>query len=179
MKIKVLETNTYPSYNFIDAIPFNADIEYPVLDHYVSGGSTVYHVKNENGAEALILDKFCTVVAEPKPENVLGTENRRFVYVLVRTDMDLHNIIVQSSHAAYQSGLEFKNHADRTTIIVLAVKNEMELREAYHALERTNIQCTMYKEHTLGLGFTAVGTEALTQEQRKLLKKYKLLKVQE
>lgn len=107
-----------------------------------------------------------------------GTENRRYMYVLVRTDMEIQNIIVQSAHAAYESGLAFKNHADRTTIIILQVKSELYLQEAYRNLQNAGIQCTMYKEHTLGLGYTAIGTEALTADQRKLLKKYKLLKVQ-
>lgn len=115
-----------------------------------------------------------------RPKNVqkyTSTENRRYMYVLVRADMEIENILVQSTHAAYESGLEFKNNADRTTIIVLQVKDVYKLHEAYKDLQRAGIQCTIYQEQTLGLGYTAIGTEALTADQRHLLKKYKLLKV--
>lgn len=139
---------------------------------------TQYTVRTHDGKKIHLYGD--EVIVRPKKSALPneGTENRRYMYVIVRTDMELPNIIVQSAHAAYESGLAYKNHADRTSIIILQVKDELRLREAYKALQRDDVQCTMYKENTLGLGYTAIGTEALTSDQRKLLKKYKLLKVQ-
>lgn len=139
---------------------------------------TQYTVRTHDGKKIHLYGD--EVIVRPK-KKVLpseGTENRRYMYVIVRADMELPNIIVQSAHAAYESGLAYKNHADRTSIIILQVKDELRLREAYNALQSDGVQCTIYKENTLGLGYTAIGTEALTADQRKLLKKYKLLKVQ-
>lgn len=139
---------------------------------------TQYTVRTHDGKKIHLYGD--EVIVRPK-KKVLpseGTEKRRYMYVIVRADMELPNIIVQSAHAAYESGLAYKNHADRTSIIILQVKDELRLREAYNALQSDGVQCTIYKENTLGLGYTAIGTEALTADQRKLLKKYKLLKVQ-
>lgn len=138
---------------------------------------TQYTVRTNDGKKIHLYGDEVLVRPKKQVQPNEGTENRRYMYVLVRTDMELPNIIVQSAHAAYESGLAYKNHADRTTIIILQVKDELRLREAYNALQSDGVQCTIYKENTLGLGYTAIGTEALTSEQRKLLKKYKLLKV--
>lgn len=139
---------------------------------------TQYTVKTSTGIKIHLYGDEVIVRPKKPVQPGEGTENRRYMYVLVRTDMELSNIIVQSAHAAYESGLAYKNHADRTSIIILQVKDELRLREAYNALQRDGVECTIYKENTLGLGYTAIGTEALTADQRKLLKKYKLLKVQ-
>lgn len=139
---------------------------------------TQYTVQTSTGVKIHLYGDEVIVRPKKKAQPVEGTENRRYMYVLVRTDMELPNIIVQSAHAAYESGLAYKNHADRTSIIILQVNDELRLREAYNELQSDGVQCTIYKENTLGLGYTAIGTEALTADQRKLLKKYKLLKIQ-
>lgn len=175
MKIQVLESGEYASGNMIDVIYLEKDKSYEVIRTITGSNPVCYLIRAENGKEAYVSSNWVTIVKEPV--RTLGTENRRFMYVLVRSDMAIEDILVQSTHAAYESGLAFKNHADRTTIIVLQVKDIYKLREAYNDLQSAGVQCTIYQEQTLGLGYTAIGTEALTAVQRHLLKKYQLLKV--
>lgn len=105
-----------------------------------------------------------------------GTEHRRFVYVIIRDDLELKDKMIQSCHAAYQSAIEFKNRADRTTIIILSLGKKT-IDDAKCYLESVKIKYTVFKEITLELGETAIATEAITKEQRKHLKKFELLKV--
>lgn len=105
------------------------------------------------------------------------TEARRYVYILVRKDLELKNIIVQTAHASYESAKEFKNNADRTTIIVLEVKDSIKLNDAKIYLNSNGIDWTVYTEKSLGFGETAISTEALNEEQRKIMRKFQLLKV--
>ena len=199
MHIEVRQSRNYISEDMLKFVYLYSDTLYKVTR--VTPCNNYFFVSNENGEvacvearDAIIIVRDPSTYAYKAPAGVdmsgsevifengklvkePGTEKRRFMYVIVRTDMELQNIIVQSAHAAYESGLAYKNYADRTTIIVLQVKSELYLREAYNMLQRKNIRCTMYKEHSLGLGYTAIGTEALTHDQRRVLKKYKLLKV--
>lgn len=175
MYIKVLKSGEYISENMLKFIFLDCDTPYEVVR---STTNDLFHmIRTERGIACVAAAESVQYDPNTQPPPRTGTETRRFMYVIVRTDMELQNIIVQSAHAAYESGLAYKNHADRTSIIVLQVKSELYLRDVYNMLQRKNIQCTMYKEHSLGLGYTAIGTEALTQEQRSVLKKYKLLKV--
>lgn len=105
-----------------------------------------------------------------------GSEHRRYVYVIVREDLELKDKIVQSAHAAYDSALNFKNHADRTSIIILSLGNKS-INDAVIYLKSVKIKYIVYKEISLGFGETAIATEALTESQRKHLRKFKLLQV--
>lgn len=179
LTVEVRESSEYRQVDmFAEDVYLKKGSTFDVLHVLRDTDYTQYTVQTSTGVKIHLYGD--EVIVRPK-KTVLsseGTENRRYMYVLVRTDMELPNIIVQSAHAAYESGLAYKNHADRTSIIILQVKDELRLREAYNALQSDGVQCTIYKENTLGLGYTAIGTEALTADQRKLLKKYKLLKIQ-
>lgn len=163
-QVEFFEEDVYLKHGQVyDVLHIVRDPDYTQYTVQTSTGKQVYLY----GDEVIVRPKF------PVPP----TEDRRYMYVLVRTDMELQNIIVQSTHAAYESGLAFKNDAARTTIIVLEVKSEDHLKGVYKELQKAGVSCIMYQEQTLGLGYTAIGTVALTSDQRKLLKKYKLLKV--
>lgn len=107
--------------------------------------------------------------------SLVGTENRRYVYVIVRDDLEIQNKVVQVAHAAYDSAQEFKNHADRTSIIVLSPGNKS-FNEVYNYLNSVKIDYITYTEQSLGLGKTAIATEAITEEQRYHMKKFSLAK---
>lgn len=104
----------------------------------------------------------------------MGTENRRFVYVFIRKDLKPQDQLVQVSHATYESALLFKNHADRTSIIVLGVKDLSKLNDVATYLNNNKIDFCTYTEQGGGLGETAIATGALLQDQRSLFKKFKL-----
>lgn len=105
----------------------------------------------------------------------MGTENRRYVYAFVRNDLDMKDKLVQVAHAVYDSALEFKNHADRTTILVLSMGNKT-FNEIQNHLNSHSIQYTIFTEHGLGLGKTAIATEAVTEDQRTAFKRFSLMK---
>lgn len=195
MQIRLHVSGTYPSENLIDCIEFQAGVPYDVLDVNTSNGTTIYLIKNSKGEKAKILDKFCSVVTERDPTEYAYKANlsdviidssvvyeskpvaRRFMYVVVRTDLDLKDIIVQTAHAAYESGKEFDNDAERTSLIVLEVSDENALLTAKSYIEQHGIKCTVYEERSKQLGYTAIGTEALLPDSREAMKVFKLLKV--
>lgn len=107
-----------------------------------------------------------------------GVQDRRYVYILVRADLEPADIMVQAAHAAYESAKEFPHDAERTSIIVLTVKTKYHLSDAVTRLRGLGISSTIYNENTKKLGSTALSTEAITEDQRKHMRKYKLLKVQ-
>lgn len=107
--------------------------------------------------------------------SLVGTEHRRYVYVIVRDHLEIQNKVVQVSHAAYDSALQFKNHAERTSIIVLSPGNKS-FHEVRNYLNSVKIDHTTYTEQSLGLGETAIATEAITEDQRVYMKKFQLAK---
>lgn len=107
---------------------------------------------------------------------MVGTENRRYVYVFVRENLEMKDKLVQASHAVYDSAQKFKNHADRTTILVLSMGNKT-FNEIQKHLNSHSIECTIFTEYGLGLGKTALATEAVTEEQRTAFKRFSLMKI--
>lgn len=171
MKVQVLESGLYQGSNLIEMVHINKGTKFDVLEKYGLDGIMFYRVKTGDDKRVNLYPDQVQVLTET------GTEHRRYLYAIVREDLELKDKLVQVAHATYESGLAFKNTADRTSLIVLVVPDENSLHLAKARLQRKGIGSVLYKEHSLGLGYTALATEAITEEQRSVLKKYKLLKV--
>ena len=66
---------------------------------------------------------------------------KTWIYVFVRTDLPLEQIVVQSNHAAYESGLAFENNSTETSsLIVISCKNKHKLQKAYDELKDSGIE---------------------------------------
>lgn len=100
-----------------------------------------------------------------------------FIYIFVRKDLPIEQIIVQASHAAYEAGLKFTNNSEKiTSVLIIGVKNQASLEKAFSNLSK-NIDLIKFNEPQWDYGFTAFATAPIFDEQRQLLKKYQLLKI--
>lgn len=86
--------------------------------------------------------------------------------------------MVQSNHAALEAGIYLGDRLQEepSSLIVIAVKNQVKLEKAMKDLDEKGIKYVPFYEPDWEYGLTAIGTEPLTQEQRVLLKRYQLWK---
>jgi hypothetical protein len=152
---------------------------FDVIDVEYNADYTQYLVKTEKyNTEVYLYGDEVSVQQKSVLKKGDGTENRRYVYVIVREDLTLADKLVQCSHATYESGQMFKNNADCISIIVLSVPDLDKLEYAEKYLKSKKIQYCTYTEQSSGLGKTAIATEAVSTELRSVFKKYHLLKAE-
>ncbi len=100
---------------------------------------------------------------------------KTWIYVFVRTDLPIEQIVVQSNHAAYESGLAFENNSTETSsLIVISCKNKHKLQKAYDELKDCGIDFVQFHEPDWDYGFTAFASAPVTAEQRSIFRKYQL-----
>lgn len=87
--------------------------------------------------------------------------------------------MAQACHGALEAGKHFGSDSREypDSLIVIGVKNQNELLKAKQRLEEAGIQLIMFFEPDWDYGWTAFGTAPLTQEQRQIMKRYRLWKV--
>lgn len=91
--------------------------------------------------------------------------------------MPIEQILVQSCHAAQESGLGFPNPTDEpNSLIVLQVKNKQQLEAAYAKLQDQGIKFVRFNEPSWDYGFTSFASEPVYAHQRHVFKKYRLFK---
>ena len=102
---------------------------------------------------------------------------KTWIYVFVRTDLPIEQIVVQSNHAAYESGLAFENNSDQSSsLIVIACKNKHKLQKAYDELQESGIGFVQFHEPDWDYGFTAFASAPVTAEQRSIFRKFQLFR---
>jgi len=97
----------------------------------------------------------------------------------VRTDIPKEYQIVQANHACFEMGLQLaedKKPKQVSFMVLCAISGEEELEKTSCYLRSHNIEHHMFHEPDYDTGFTAICTEPIYDEQRKLFKKFKLLK---
>lgn len=98
-----------------------------------------------------------------------------FVYVIVCSDLEPRQIVVQAAHAALEAGIHQEQCKEFPSgLVTLMVSSEESLLKAHKKLERKGIKSTLFWENPMSR-YTALATEAIPQEKRVLLKKFKLL----
>lgn len=96
--------------------------------------------------------------------------------MFIRQDLPLHAQLVQACHASLELGFR-KSPLDKTSfLILLTVKNQEELQKTKEYLDMNEVDSYMFFEPDFDMGFTALCTEAIFGEKRKLFKKFKLWK---
>lgn len=102
---------------------------------------------------------------------------KTWIYVFVRTDLPIEQIVVQSNHAAYESGLAFENTStESTSVICISCKNKHKLQKAYDELQGLGVEFVQFHEPDWDYGFTAFASAPVTAEQRSIFRKYQLFK---
>lgn len=97
-----------------------------------------------------------------------------YTYVLVRTDIPLADQIVQVGHACLEAGFKFERPERTPNLVLLAMKNESELKRFASFLEYNHIRFEMFFEPDDEMGFTALATEPIYNEQRSHFAKLEL-----
>ncbi len=100
---------------------------------------------------------------------------KKAIYIFVRNDLSYSQKVVQSCHAALEATRQFVNNDERYKIVVLAAKSEPKLMSIMMEAGGKGIKTTYFTEPDMDFQVTAVATEPLDDEQRKVFQRYKLL----
>lgn len=97
--------------------------------------------------------------------------DRTYFYVVVRTDISLADQICQVAHVCTHIGAK---DVDTTTanLVLLKVSNQEELLKLAGILKEAGIYREINYEPDDDLGATAIASEAIRGDQRKIFKKY-------
>lgn len=96
-------------------------------------------------------------------------------YLLVRVDLPLPTQLVQSCHAGIEAGKHFcRDPALTDSLVVLQVRDENALLACRQYVEDQGIKSVLFREPDLGDTATALCTEPVGEEKRKVFKKFRL-----
>ncbi len=101
------------------------------------------------------------------------------MYVFVREDLSAPQQAVQSCHACIEAASTFsinKLH-DHPSVIICGAKNEDRLHHIKKYLIDNGIQHVHFYEPDLDNELTSIATEPLFGDQRKLFRKFQLIRV--
>lgn len=100
-----------------------------------------------------------------------------YTYVFVRKDLSPVTRIVQVAHAAFEMGRDLGRPTEETldNLVVLEVADSKELLKIGEFLEYNKIRHHMFYEPDYDLGYTAVCSEPVKSDKKKLFNKFKLL----
>ncbi len=100
-------------------------------------------------------------------------DNTPYSYLFIRTDLSHPQQIVQASHAALEAGNRFGPHSH---LVLIGLKDEQALLQAAAQLDDHGIDHEKFFEPDNQAGYTALCTRPLQGEERKPLKRFRLLK---
>lgn len=105
--------------------------------------------------------------------------NHAFVYVFIRQDLTPAQIAVQSCHACIESANAFDlgKLSDHPSVIILGVRDETKLHQARQFLMDNGIKHCHFYERDLDDQLTSLATGPIFGEQRKLFRKFQLLRL--
>ena len=101
-------------------------------------------------------------------------DEKRHFYIAVRSDLTLPQQMCQAVHAAHEAGIRWGDPKSVSSVVVIMVANEEQLKKMQDGLEHRRIQSCLFHEPDLGGQATALGTEPLDQRSRKILSGYPL-----
>ena len=101
------------------------------------------------------------------------------VYIFIRTDLPPEQITVQTAHAAIVAAQSFfsdEQALSHPNLVVCSIRNEEGLHRAIAHLERNGVRFRTFIEPDRGNEMTAVATEPIFEDKRKIFKKFQCLK---
>lgn len=99
--------------------------------------------------------------------------SNEYFYVVVRKDIPLPDQICQVAHASADAGRLFAIPAD-CNLVLLQVKNKEQLEKLALKLTEIELQHTVQDEPDDEMGHTALATCVVSEEQRRLFRKFRL-----
>lgn len=101
-----------------------------------------------------------------------------YVYVLVRSDIEPEQQLVQAAHATLEAGFRFRAPDQTAHLVALSVASEAELLQAAARLEHEGVEHHVFFEPDNAMGHSALATEPLQASRlRRQLKRYPLLRL--
>ena len=99
-----------------------------------------------------------------------------YVYILVRKDLkSFEYLCVQSVHAAIEATKAFKQPSRHPSVIICSVEDERALQKAIFKIEQSGVKYKAFLEPDIGNQLTAIATEPICGDGRKVFKKFKLM----
>jgi len=100
------------------------------------------------------------------------------MYIFVRTDLSASQCAVQSCHAAIEAAnhFDFDSLEDHPYVVILSARDESRLHRVRKYLIGEGIKHVHFYESDLDDQLTALATEPIHGDRRKLFRKYQLLK---
>lgn len=102
------------------------------------------------------------------------SEKHDYIYIVVRADLIAPQYAVQASHAAIESCRQ-RIPNFHPSVICLTVEDENALKTVIKYLAEIEITFSIFCENDLNNTITAIATQEITHEQRKIFRKFKLL----
>lgn len=109
-------------------------------------------------------------------ENEFGQVEHFHVYILVRQDLSFEQQTVQSCHSIIEATKAFEQPIKHPSLVICSVKDEFALEQAISYIQSRNINLVEFREPDIGNQLTAIATEPISQEKRRIFSKYPLLK---
>lgn len=98
-----------------------------------------------------------------------------YMYLFVREDLSKQQQIVQSAHAALEAGFRFERpDPDTTHLVLIGAKDEEHLMNIQLHLNESGIEYELFFEPDID-SHTAIATKPLKGEERKALRKFRLM----
>ncbi len=100
------------------------------------------------------------------------------MYIIVRRNLTHPQQAVQASHAATVAAKRFisDQEIDNLHIAILGVADEVKLLKCASKLEAQGVRFCLFTEPDMGNEATAIATEAIFGERRRIFRNYQLLK---
>lgn len=92
----------------------------------------------------------------------------------MRTDIPLADQLVQVGHVCLEAGKQFVQPQQPCYLALIGVPSKEVLLDAVALVEAAGIRCAVFYEPDEGMGYTAVCTEPITGERRRLFKRFSL-----
>lgn len=97
---------------------------------------------------------------------------------MIRKDLSFEQQVVQSCHASIEAALHLiPPNIEHPHVIVCGIDNEEKLNKVVNKLNNNGIKFRPFREADMEDQLTALATEPIFGERRKLFKNYQLLKL--
>jgi peptidyl-tRNA hydrolase len=101
---------------------------------------------------------------------------KQYMYIAVRKDLSRSQQVVQSAHAAIEASAQYHSEQqEHPSVIVLGVKNESKLHKFKDYVEENSLKYKLFREPDMDNELTAVAVFPVSEDQKKMFKKYQLL----
>lgn len=99
-----------------------------------------------------------------------------YVYVWIRTDLPVHQQIIQCAHSSLEAGRTFPEHHGTSHLVLLPAENEESLLSIAGYLSDNGISHRLFYEPDFEYGHTSLTTEPIYGKQRGIFKHFTLYK---